>query len=350
MRAPLITGAGALTTRLKQAGQVETTQLEAEMPPYMESFLAHLRLLVGVPFEYLIPDPRLLPDESIRFFYLDRSWADRLVDGAVTVGKIGTREQAHHQGQAVKVSSTLDVSERIVRKLQRGGDFETVRAAAFEGGPARADLVTGFLLRSAAVSGWPHMDVRAYTERIPEPFDASSSAATSKQLPLLRLERLSPGVLIALFQGVPELVTLEEPHHGVQFGVDVSADGSRRFVPLRSKTGQILAKNQRAINVPLPTRARRPDVIDVLQLRDELAKQAANPPSTDDGLTPIAQTGSASFAIAVLNPPWRQRFEGTEDKAGDEPSPTLPMWKVSVRVRATALKTAVESVYVRRNG
>jgi hypothetical protein len=311
MRAPLVTEASALKARLKQAGQVATTQLEAEMPPYMESFLAHLRLLVGVPFEYLIADPRLLPDESIRFFYLDRSWTDRLVDGAVAVGKIGSREQAHHQAQATKVTGALDVSERIVRKLQRGGDFETQRSAAFSGRPAPADLVTGFLLRSAAVSGWPHMDVRAYTERIQEPFDASSDTARNKQLPLLRLERLSPGVLFALFQGVPELVTLEEPHHGVQFGVDVSADGSRRFVPLRSKTGQILAKNQRAINVPLPRRARRPDVIDVLRLRDQLQEQASNPPATDDGSTPIVQTGSASFAIAVLNPPWRQRFEGT---------------------------------------
>jgi hypothetical protein len=345
MRTPLVTGAGALTTRLKQAGQVGATQLEAEMPPYMESFLAHLRLLVGVPFEYLVPDPRLLPDESIRFFYVDRSWSDRLIDGAVTVGKIGSREQAHHQAQAAKVSGTLDASERMVRKLQRGGEFEAVRRQVFDGSPRRADLMTGFLLRSAAVSGWPHMDVRAYSERIPEPFDASSPEAISKQLPLLRLERLSPGVLFALFDGVPELVTLEEPHHGVQFGVDVSADGSRRFVPLRSKVGQILAKNQRAINLPLPTRSRRPDVIDVLALRDALAEKANNPPGTDDGSTPIAQTGSAAFAIAVLNPPWRQRFEGTEDKAGDEPSPTLPAWTVSIRARATTLKLAVASVY-----
>ncbi|MEZ4466479.1 MAG: hypothetical protein R3F43_19015 [bacterium] len=36
---------------------------------------------------------RLLPDESIRFFYLDRSWTDRLVDGAMAVGQIGTRSR-----------------------------------------------------------------------------------------------------------------------------------------------------------------------------------------------------------------------------------------------------------------
>ena len=348
MRTPLITSAEALTTRLKQAGQVASSDLEAEMPPYMESFLASLRLLIGVPFEYLIPDPRLLPDESIRFFYLDRSWADRLVDGAVTVGKIGSREQAHHQAQSAKVSGTLDVSERMVRQLQRGGDFETVRGAIFKGELARAGLVTGFLLRSAVVSGWPHMDVRAYTERIKEPFDASSAAAIKRQLPLLRLERLSPGVMLALFQGVPELVTLEEPHHGVQFGIDMN--GNARVVPLRSKTGQLLQKKteNRAINVPLPTRGRRSDVIDVLRLRDALAAQAITPPPSHDDVRPIMQTGSAAFAIAVLNPPWRQRFEGTQDLAGDEPSPTLQAWNIRDRVRVTALKMAVETAYTKR--
>jgi hypothetical protein len=347
MRTPLVTGAAALSERLRAVAQVAPTDVEAEMPPYMESFLAHLRLLVGVPFEYLIPDPRLLPDESIRFFYLDRSWCDRLVDGSVAVGKIGSREQAHHQGLAAKVSGTLDVSERMVRSLQRGQDFEAVRTKVFSA-PKKADLVTGFLVRSAAVSGWPHMEVRAYTQRIPEPFDASDPAVVAKQLPLLRLERLSPGVLFVLWQGVPELVTLEEPHHGVQFGIDVSADGRKRSVPLRSKTGQLLARNQRKIDLPLPTRSRRADVIDVLRLRDALADKALHPPQTDGNVPPIQQTGSASFAIAVLDPPWRQRFEGTEDKAGDEPAPMLPGLKVTERAQNAGLKLAVSEVYKHR--
>ena len=344
MRAALISGREQLVARLKEPAQVEADAPESEMPPYMESFLAHLRLLVGVPFEYLVPDPRLLPDESIRFFYLDRSWADRLVDGAVTVGKIGSREQAHHHAAGTAVSRTLDVSERMVRTLQRGKlDFAAARTAVFAGEPQPADLVTGFVLRSAAVSGWPHMDVRAYTERIEEPFDTSAQSSIDRQLPLLRLERLSPGLLIALFRGVPALVILEEPHHGVQFGVDISADGANAFVPLRSPTGQLLVHNQRAINVPLPRRRRR-DVIDVKTLRDTLAQKAGSVVD-DHGQHPITQTGSASFAIAVLNPPWRQRFEGTEDFAGEPPPVALNVLQVSMRAREATLKLAVETAY-----
>ena len=123
MRTALLKTTDALRERMVAKSQVEPAAPEAEMPPYMESFLAHLRLLVGVPFAYLVPDARLLPPESIRFFYLDRSWTDRLVDGAVAVGKIGTREQSHHQAHEPSVRQQLDQTERIVRGLQQGGSF-----------------------------------------------------------------------------------------------------------------------------------------------------------------------------------------------------------------------------------
>src|SRR5262245_28707302 len=161
--------------------------------------------------------------ELIRFFYLDRSWADRLVDGALAVGKVGTREQAHHQAHAASVSRHLDHTERVVRDMQRArGPFLELKAAAPR---SEADVVTGFLLRSNAVSGWPHMDVPAYRSVIADnrqtgiAFDPKDPEIVRQQLRTLRLERLAPSILLALFEGVPRLVTLEEPHHGVAFGV-----------------------------------------------------------------------------------------------------------------------------------
>src|SRR5262245_28477343 len=119
MRAAWVTEKSNMRQRMTTKAQVDVSLPEAEMPAYMESFLAHLRLLVGVPFDYLVPDSRLLPDESIRFFYLDRSWTDRLVDGAIAVGKTGTREQAHHHAHHPDVRQALDLTERGVRDLQR---------------------------------------------------------------------------------------------------------------------------------------------------------------------------------------------------------------------------------------
>jgi hypothetical protein len=312
MRPAWTTGAATLRARMSNPLQVAAPVPEAEMPPYMESFLAHLRLLVGVPFDYLVPNSQLLPDESIRFFYLDRSWTDRLVDGAIAVGKIGTREQAHHQAHAPAVNQQLDLSERIVRTLQRRlQDFPTAKGANDQ---TPADLITGFILRSAAVSGWPHMDVRAFNTII-EPGMDVSLIPTSQMLPLLRLERLSPSFLIAMFEGVPQLVWCEEPHHGVQFAISETPDGrlyipardatGQLYIPARDATGQLVLTGNTEIPVPLRFNTRR--VVAVAELQRRIVQKEVDPPPPNGW---PAQTGAAGFAISVLNPPWRQRFQG----------------------------------------
>ncbi|MGZ5633413.1 MAG: hypothetical protein ACXWIP_21470 [Burkholderiales bacterium] len=308
MRAPWITNAAALRARMVNPAQLQAPSPEAEMPPYMESFLAHLRLLVGVPFDYLLADSRLLPPESIRFFYIDRSWTDRLVDGAVSIGKIGTREQSHHQAHGAGVQQQLDVSEKIVRILQRRlQDFPTAKSASDQNAQP-ADLITGFLLRSAAVVGWPHMDVRAFSGNVPAGIDPSQ-IDPKLMLPLLRLERLSPSVLIALFRGVPTLVWCEEPHHGVQFGVEQDKSG-RLIIPVRDASGHLVLSadiSKTQIALPMRTGGRR--VIAVAQLRKDIIKKDQD--LSAQGLPHLpAQSGAAGFAISVLNPPWRQRFRG----------------------------------------
>jgi len=337
MRLSWINSSEALRERMLIPQQVADTDPEAEMPPYMESLLAHLRLLIGVPFDYLIPDARLLPDESIRFFYLDRSWTDRLVDGAISVGKIGSREQAHHQARSGPVAQQVDQTERIVRDLQRHRDSFANLKQGNDNNQTPGEVVTGFLLRSAAVSGWPHIDVRAYSSDIPEPLDPSSQQAIAAQLTTLRLELLSPSVMIALFQGIPQLVIIEEPHHGVQFGVDASLNGTLQ-VDLRNQQGQqILAGgNPTPLNVPL--RAGNKRVIDVKALYNALANAKNTNP------TMPAINGSASFAIEVLNPPWRQRFEGTVDEAGGGSGAFIPFVMIAGRVTEAATLTAVEQL------
>jgi hypothetical protein len=344
MRAAWIASPEAMRERMIVPQQVAPTQPEAEMPPYMESFLAHLRLLVGVPFDYLVPDERLLPDESIRFFYIDRSWTDRLVDGAVAVGKIGTREQAHHQAHAPAVNQQLDQSERIVRALQRGiADFATLKSNN-DNSPAAADVITGFLLRSQAVSGWPSMDVRAYSRDIAEPLDAADPKVFPLQLKTLRLELLSPSVMLALFQGVPQLLLLEEPHHGIQFGIHVNGSDT---VYLRVPTGQqFINTSKNPVNVAVPFRAANNRVVHVAELRRRLnAAQLANPGS-------IQQTGSAAFAISVLSLPWRQRFEGSVDQAGTQnlSGGFVSTLNLGQRVLSSDTFKAVENLVVKNGG
>ena len=152
------------------------------------------------------------------------------------------------------------------------------------------------------------MDVRAYKTDIHEPLDTSAPASTAAQLNPLRIERIAPSVLIALFDGEPQLVILEEPYHGI----------------------------------PVPTRLNNRSVVRVLALRDALEKsKTPSPPSTPP--VAIEQSGSAAFAISVLDPPWRQRFEGTVDHAGEAP-PVHGFLSVSQIVQQFDLRATVTQV------
>ena len=54
-------------------------------PDDVSAWLADLQVLTGVPFAYLVPDSRMLPPESIRFFAVDPNWTAALVDGALSI-------------------------------------------------------------------------------------------------------------------------------------------------------------------------------------------------------------------------------------------------------------------------
>jgi hypothetical protein len=233
------------------------------LPDAVVDWLARLRLLSNVPFAYLVPDHRLLPTESIRFFYANRNWSDAAVDGALSVGAVTSRDRAQLQVLHADLRAALDRHERRVWANDAG--------AAAKDGPA--EVLTGFLLRSRAVSGWPGLQVRATRD--------------GTRLQLLRMERLAPAVLLVLLDGVPGSVVIEEPRSGVQFGVNASGtSGSFTVAPRPTATAPSPGGP-----VPVPFRAGAPGVIHVTELAHRL--QA---------------TGSGELAIQLLQFPYRQGF------------------------------------------
>jgi len=60
---------------------VDDDDTDSAMPQELRSWLVRLRLLEGVPFANLVADTELLPEESIRWFYLDRRWTGRAGPG-----------------------------------------------------------------------------------------------------------------------------------------------------------------------------------------------------------------------------------------------------------------------------
>lgn len=184
-------------------------------------WLADLALLDGIPFEYLVPDERLLPPASIRFFYMDPNAMDAIIDGALSIGTHSSRDTLY---------STLmsDVIRDAVRTL-----LHQVRANLLARQPTPPPYedqpITGLLLRSPVVQGWPGLEVKAYATINP---DVDGQPEGQGPIPLLRMDHISKDILLCLFDGVPEWVELDEPSEGLAFGVE---DG--QLIRLRKLTG-----------------------------------------------------------------------------------------------------------------
>ena len=180
-------------TVLSDAEQVAATGASVDVPGVVAEFLAALKLLHGVPLQYLIPDPRMLAPESLRFFHIDFNWLVALVDGAYSPGRATGGDLVHETAGSDSVHAAV---RRAVNRPRENDDTRPV------------DFATGFLLRSAAVSGWPGLEVEGY-------------AAGGGALPLLRMERLGDEILFCLFHGVLAEARLHEPAESLHFGFDV---------------------------------------------------------------------------------------------------------------------------------
>ena len=155
----------------------------SDFPGVVSDFLGALGRLNGVPNTYLVPDPTLLPPESLRFVEVDADWVLSLLDGALSVGRIGSGEK--------------------VRDLDIHGQYDPV------------PRLSGFLLHSKIVDHFPSLEVTA------------QSASTD--LPPVFVKRLTPRVLFALFEVGPgqvlDQVILRLPHEAMHFAVqDVNGE------------------------------------------------------------------------------------------------------------------------------
>ena len=80
--------------KTKQPGELQlTTDFDLTIPQTVCQWLARLVLLYRVPFTYLVADERMLPPDSIRFFYLDPGWLKCLLEGACSVGRSGSGDE-----------------------------------------------------------------------------------------------------------------------------------------------------------------------------------------------------------------------------------------------------------------
>jgi hypothetical protein len=97
-------------------------------------------------------------------------------------------------------------------------------------------VVTGFLLRSAVVDGWPGLEVEAH--------DAGNNSLT-----VVRMDRLAPNLLLFMVDGEIDHMEIHEPAEGLHFGVDLPSGKNKQNETNPDKKNKD-TKDMRYITVP----------------------------------------------------------------------------------------------------
>jgi len=176
--------------------------------------------LIGVPFQYIVPDEKYLPPESLRFFHLDEDWIDALIDGAMSIGRTYSKATNTHPSALAEAAQHNKLHEHANGEL---GNHRLRQLSLEEQpiSPTKFPDITGFLLRSQIVQGWKGLDFIAY-EKGKSPYDYQmcqiSSAKDVKQMEVLRLEPLANDVLLGIFTGTIYELVIHQPPEGIHFG------------------------------------------------------------------------------------------------------------------------------------
>jgi len=305
--------------------------------------LARIRLLKGVPFQYLIPADAALPVESIRFFHVDQNWLDALIDGALSVAMRsksdiewikGTEEGADSNRYESILKDTNQFgssSRKFYRDLfnnsrSRNGNLEATKSGG---------SMTGMLLRSTIVRDFPGLEISAYkdpnfsTNSI-EVSTSSSQASWNRKnwVQTLRIERLSPGILLCIFNDVPSHVRIQEPSESLRMGVDGRPDSTSNFdstsfnLKLKDSDGSLNLDSSgvnREINILTRSNTNDDSVLDITGLFNSL-QNWINSANNDPG---FGTQDSALIATQMLQLPYQQDFIPTlynfiENKGGGE--------------------------------
>jgi hypothetical protein len=306
------------------------------LPDDVIQWLAQLTLMSGLPFTTIVPDTRMLPPETIRFFHLDQNWVRALLDGALSVIDLCEPDTAVLDLCRTTIQTQATEAAGMLR-TQRIKETRTARNArrALSGRPA-ATIVdhatndppppmpwSGFVLRSAAVADWPGLTVTAFAD-----------SAGNQPVKILRLDRVAPTVLFGIAGGILQRIRIAKPATVLHFGVvhqdaDHSATGAARdLVYIRGLGGRFPAGVQLP-NDPFVTAEVRPDshgraVLQIATLHTDLtaalvAAYGSSPtpqtppvPSAAFGMQMVAGAEAELFISGVHTLPPQNRPPGSE--------------------------------------
>ena len=264
----------ALGKQLSTASDDDAMLIRQDLVDWM----GNLALLDKVPFHYLVPDMKMCPPESLKFFNIDPQWIACLLDGAWSIGREPKSQWA------------IDTAYQPWQQLQ-AGTLKNSWLAEETCWPQ-----SGILLNSSLVKDyWPGV------EFIPTP-DAT----------VLREARLGPDTVLLLFDQALTSLEIRQPAEGIHFGFDMTGIGQlskqMRYLEVNNTTYPTPPQGQGTpgTEVPGKTLASIPQrLTGVIQL-DQLAQDmttALGVPSANFTAAQLALELVESVAAATFNLP-----------------------------------------------
>lgn len=209
---------------------------ENPFPETMIQWLSELILLRQIPFNNLIVDEKILPNESLRLFYLDKNWTNALIDGALSIGIHSERD--------------ILLQEAMNHIIREETNKQSVKDAIIEIG-----TVAGLIIRSAIVSNYKSLEISGFD---------------SNQLPIntLRFERLSANILFVLFDTVPTKVEIKAPSERQILAIVNNEIATRQITGEVGKpTNQVITLNDTHY------RNKSKSVLNILALQQSIAQE-----------------------------------------------------------------------------
>ncbi len=249
----------------------------SRFPPAVKELLMEGSLLYHVPFWYLLPDPALLGEEELRFFWLDTDWLLHFLDGMCSIGRNASIDYRHDEELLGSLFMEVMEENAVVRRKKQGKEDDGLS----DRGTGRAHTgeeprYTGFLLRSALVKDFRGLEFRAYDAR-----------EGGERLLALRLDTLGGNVLIGIFRGEIRRLVIGQPPEGLHFGMELARTehGRKAVKYLRGLKDGIL--DGREVEAVLKQEGRF-QCLDVKQTKDRIAAESG------------CEIGSAGFSLEMI--------------------------------------------------
>jgi hypothetical protein len=194
----------------------------------IKTWFKELALLNDIPFNYLIPDEKMLPPESIRFFKLDQHWIECMLYGAFTIGGYIRTESGP------RISKFRELTENIFDNTENIFDK------------------AGFIVRSELVSDYPDLMVDAYSAKV-DGSNILTKDQIAAKLTNIRMERIGSDVLFCLFEGDVRTAELYLKPEGLHFGLDEEEENGlmKRKKELRTEYVFNSVNNHLPDNIPV---------------------------------------------------------------------------------------------------